>query len=163
MAIVADLSVYSILKILARTNSYKQIIAYREHHGLCERIPDYQVKLGFGLHVGWSIEGLIGSDFKIDASYLSPHVNISMRLEEANKTYGVPFVLSQDIYNILSKPYKALCRPLDHAILKGTGMKLKLYTVEMDLQWLELCDDILHGMTTKKRTRLVNDEKSILF
>jgi hypothetical protein len=30
------------------------------------------VKLGFGMHVGWAIEGMIGSNFKADASYLSP-------------------------------------------------------------------------------------------
>ena len=34
----------------------------------------YEVQLGFGLHLGWAIEGAIGSHFKIDASYLGPHV-----------------------------------------------------------------------------------------
>ena len=37
-------------------------------------IPGYKVKMGFGLHIGWAIEGAIGSDQKIDASYLSPQV-----------------------------------------------------------------------------------------
>ena len=32
----------------------------------------YEVEMGFGLHIGWAIEGAIGSKFKIDASYLSP-------------------------------------------------------------------------------------------
>jgi len=36
------------------------------------RIPNFKVKLGFGMHVGWAIEGMIGSNFKADASYLSP-------------------------------------------------------------------------------------------
>jgi len=30
--------------------------------------------MGFGLHFGWAIEGSIGSEYKIDASYLSPNV-----------------------------------------------------------------------------------------
>lgn len=34
---------------------------------------------------GWAIEGAIGSEFKIDASYLSPHVNMASRLEAATK------------------------------------------------------------------------------
>ncbi len=34
-----------------------------------ERLPNYTVKMGFGLHIGWAIEGPIGSQFKIDASY----------------------------------------------------------------------------------------------
>ena len=41
--------------------------------------------MGFGLHVGWAIEGPIGSEFKIDASYLGPHVNMASRLEGATK------------------------------------------------------------------------------
>lgn len=50
-----------------------------------ERMPDYSVKLGYGLHLGWAIEGAIGSVFKIDASYLSPNVNMAARLETATK------------------------------------------------------------------------------
>ena len=41
--------------------------------------------MGFGLHVGWAIEGAIGSNHKIDASYLSPNVNMASRLEAATK------------------------------------------------------------------------------
>ena len=39
-----------------------------------------KVHMGFGLHTGWAIEGAIGSDFKIDASYLSPNVNLASRI-----------------------------------------------------------------------------------
>ena len=41
--------------------------------------------MGFGLHVGWAIEGAIGSNFKIDASYLSPNVNMASRLDADTK------------------------------------------------------------------------------
>jgi class 3 adenylate cyclase len=50
-----------------------------------KKIPNFQIKLGFGLHYGWAIEGAIGSEFKIDASYLSPNVNLASRLESATK------------------------------------------------------------------------------
>jgi len=33
--------------------------------------------MSFGLHLGWAIEGAIGSYFKIDVSYLSPNVNLT--------------------------------------------------------------------------------------
>jgi len=36
VSVIVDLSVYAILKILAKINSYKQILAYREHKGLNE-------------------------------------------------------------------------------------------------------------------------------
>jgi len=48
-------------------------------------MPGFKVNMGFGLHVGWGIEGSIGSYYKIDASYLSPHVNITARLEAATR------------------------------------------------------------------------------
>lgn len=56
-------------------------------------MPGYEVKLGFGLHLGYSIEGAIGSSFKIDASYLSPNVNLSNKLEEQTKEHGVPLII----------------------------------------------------------------------
>lgn len=48
-------------------------------------LPNFHVQMGFGLHLGWAIEGAIGSNFKIDASYLSPNVNLSARLEAASR------------------------------------------------------------------------------
>jgi class 3 adenylate cyclase len=65
---------------------------------------NYSVKMGFGLHVGWAIEGAIGSEFKIDASYLSPNVNMAARLEAATKQYGVPLLVSGAMYSLFSKP-----------------------------------------------------------
>ena len=61
-----------------------------------------QVRLGFGLHVGWAIEGAIGSEYKIDASYLSPNVNMAARLEAATKQFGVSILLSEDFACMLS-------------------------------------------------------------
>ena len=66
--------------------------------------------MGFGLHIGWAIEGLIGSQFKVDASYLSPHVNLSSRLEAATNQYGVNFLLSEPLHNLLSPEFQSKCR-----------------------------------------------------
>ena len=54
------------------------------------------------MHVGWAIEGAIGSEFKIDASYLSPNVNMASRLEAATRQFGVSLLFSGDLYNILT-------------------------------------------------------------
>jgi class 3 adenylate cyclase len=51
--------------------------------------------MGFGLHAGWAIEGAVGSLQKVDATYLSPHVNMAARLETSSKQYGVPLLASQ--------------------------------------------------------------------
>lgn len=61
--------------------------------GLNRRMPNYSVKMGYGLHFGFGIEGSIGSVYKIDASYLSPNVNMASRLEAATKQFGVPLLI----------------------------------------------------------------------
>ena len=57
-------------------------------------MPNFSVQLGFALHLGWAIEGAIGSDFKIDAAYLSPNVEVSASLEEITRQYGVPILFT---------------------------------------------------------------------
>lgn len=79
------MAVISFIKIMTSITISKKLQKYKDHPGLNERLPDYRVKMGFGLHFGWAIEGAIGSDFKIDASYLSPNVNMASRLEAATK------------------------------------------------------------------------------
>jgi len=78
----ADLPVLAFLKIQGCIALAKRLNKYNNNKNLG---PNYEVKMGFGLHQGWAIEGAIGSSFKIDASYLSPHVNMSSRLEAATK------------------------------------------------------------------------------
>jgi len=82
---MSDLPVICFLKIMSGINLSKKLKKYKENPGLNARLPNYSVKMGFGLHVGWAIEGAIGSNFKIDASYLSPNVNMASRLEAATK------------------------------------------------------------------------------
>jgi class 3 adenylate cyclase len=97
--ILADLSLFSFIKIIAKINKFSHLLEYRKDERLKERLGGvYKLRMGFGLHVGWAIEGAIGSGYKIDASYLSPHVNISARLEAATKQYGVPVLFSGELY-----------------------------------------------------------------
>jgi len=79
------MSLIAFLKIIAALKTSSKMERYKRNKDLQFRMPNYSVKMGFGLHVGWAIEGAIGSDFKIDASYLSPHVNMASRLEAATK------------------------------------------------------------------------------
>jgi len=73
------------MKIMTAITLSKKLKKYQMHHELNERLNNFSVKMGFGLHLGWAIEGAIGSNFKIDASYLSPDVNTASRLEAATK------------------------------------------------------------------------------
>lgn len=129
---LADCALTSFLKIIAKINRDPVILKYKSHEKLNKRMPNYAVKMGFGLHVGWAIEGAIGSEYKIDASYLSPHVNMASRLEAATKQYGVPFLLSGSIYDMLSPMAKSLCRHIDTITVKGSEKPVRIYTSDVD-------------------------------
>lgn len=163
ISVIADIALYSILKMIAKINSYSQILAYREHAGLNERIKDYTVKLGFGLHLGWSIEGLLGSVHKVDASYLSPHVKLADSLEACTKKYGVRLLMSDAVYKILSQEFKDKCRCIDRGTLKGLKDPMYLYTLETEIANLPKIKDRYLKMTVKERQKIVNTEKNLLF
>ena len=127
-----DMALMSFLKILAKVNKDPTLIRYRSHPKLLQRMPNYEVKMGFGMHLGWAIEGAIGSQFKIDASYLSPHVNIASALEGSTKIYGVPLLLSGAFYDSLSAGVKKYCRNIDVVIIKGSSNPISLYTSDCD-------------------------------
>lgn len=50
---------------------------------------------------------------KIDASYLSPNVNMAARLESGCDQFEVDILISEDVYKMLSPRVKPLCRRLD--------------------------------------------------
>eukprot|EP00961_Rhodomonas_salina_P129402 1742959-Rhodomonas_salina.2 len=91
----------------------------------------YSVHLGFGLHYGWAVEGAIGSNKKIDASYLSPHVNLAARLESATKQFGVPILLSESMRTLLSPAVQSMLRLVDRVVVKGASTPMRLYTFDV--------------------------------
>ena len=96
IAKVADRALVGFLKVIADLNRDEKILAYRDREDLRtvneltgETLP-FRVRMGFGLHIGWAIEGPVGSLQKVDATYLSPHVNMAARCETAAKQWHVP-------------------------------------------------------------------------
>ena len=104
------MSLMSFVLILAHIWKSWKCDAYRDNEDLNKWMPNYRVSLGFGLHIGWAIEGAIGSTFKIDASYLSPNVNMSNILEAATKDYGTPLLFTGDLVYYFSDKLKTQIR-----------------------------------------------------
>lgn len=129
---LADMSVVSFILLISGLKKSRKMIKYNEHQGLNERMKNYQVKLGLGLHMGYAIEGAIGSYYKIDASYLSPNVNMSMRLEGATKHFGVPLLISNALHKVFTRKTKGYCRQVDYCTMQGNEQPVKLYTIDVD-------------------------------
>ena len=65
-----------------------------------------RVNLSFGLHAGWAIEGAVGSEFKIDASYVSPNAGRqeSILLVKRLRRYRNRLDLSREVHWIHGMP-----------------------------------------------------------
>lgn len=119
---ISDFAFLSFVKIQIKIFREPILLEYRNVDALTSRMPGYKVKMGYGLHLGWGIEGAIGSLFKIDASYLSQNVNLSNKLEELTKTYGMPILISSDIQQYFSEEMKEFTRSIDSVVV-STGKK----------------------------------------
>jgi len=131
---LADSALISLIKICILINEKNKtsFMKYRTNENIIRRMGvDWEVKLGWGLHCGWAIEGAIGSRFKIDASYLSPNVNLSEDLEGATKFYGSPFLVSESMVAILSPFARSVCRQVDRVHIAGIERPFNLYCVDI--------------------------------
>jgi hypothetical protein len=126
------MSVLSFLKIIAEIRKSHKLERYSQNKQILEKLPDFQVKLGFGLQVGWAIEGAIGSDFKIDASYLSPNVNTASRLEAATKQFGVPLLISGQLRKICTPRTQTNMRIIDVVTVKGSNEPTEMVTCDVE-------------------------------
>lgn len=151
VAQLADMSVVSFILLIAELKKSRKMVKYNTHKGLIERMgAGYEVKLGMGLHMGYAIEGAIGSYYKIDASYLSPHVNMSGRLEAATKAFGVPLLISGALVSKLTRRTRGYCRQVDWVTMAGNADPVKLFTVDIDSNKLSL-ESFVPQLTQKER------------
>jgi len=122
-------SIYKVVKSSALRPYYQD----SELHALTGSLHP---ELTFGFHVGWAYEGPIGSMFKIDASYLSPNVNIASRVESACKQYGVKVLCSEEFVVRLDSTVQTYLRHIDTVTLKGVHLPLELHCFDLDTSGL---------------------------
>ncbi|CAE7560090.1 cya [Symbiodinium pilosum] len=113
--------------------------SYREHPGLQYRLgSNCRVHLSIGLHKGWAIEGAVGSEFKIDCSYLSPNVSIATSIERSTEAYGVSVMVAQSVVDLCDYPIRSQCRLIDKVIVRGSPAPMELYCVDLDYMSVEV-------------------------
>jgi hypothetical protein len=99
---------------------------------------NFNVSVSLGLHYGWAIEGAIGSEFKIDASYISPDVNVCQSVEGASTVFGVPLMMSQGFTERCSKDVRAEFRVVDHVLIHGAAKPFYLYSMDLDVDMMKV-------------------------
>ena len=141
------MSVVSFMLLISGLKKSRKMIKYRQHPGLNKLMPNYDVRLGMGLHMGYSVEGALGSHYKIDPTYLSPHVKMSERLESSTKVFGVPILISEHLFKHLSNKTKTYVRPVDWVIFSGSTKPMKIYTIDVDPSVIQLEDEPIIYLT----------------
>lgn len=124
----ADLSVTCFAKIIGSLQQATSLSSYRGHPGLQWRTSsNYRVCLHCSLHDGWAIEGAVGSEFKIDASYISPNVSVAINVEEYTHVYGVAMMVTGSVVKLCSPSIRDKFRLVETAFVPGSK--------DLELSW----------------------------
>jgi class 3 adenylate cyclase len=111
---MADSALVATIKIcndLALANVDGNLVEFITRDSVVKRFgKNFTIRMGYGIHVGWCIEGAIGSLHKIDCTYLSPHVELSDRLEAGSKIFKTPINLSHWFVRLLSPAARKFLR-----------------------------------------------------
>jgi len=136
---MADFSTIAFSKILGAVNRSPLLASYRGHPALQQRLGgNYRVGLSIGLHAGWAIEGAVGSEFKIDASYLSPNVSISGSVEQATSVYRVPFLVTCSVMDLCCPEISAKFRRIDRVRIKGSTSPIDILCLDLECMNLSI-------------------------
>ncbi|GMH68955.1 hypothetical protein TL16_g05047 [Triparma laevis f. inornata] len=127
---LSDKALFGFLKVVVEINRDPAVLAYRNDKRLQHGGQPFKLRMGFGLHAGWAIEGAVGSLQKVDATYLSPHVNMSARMEAASRQFGVAILMTERFHELMSTPAQEACRRLDIVTVKGSAEPMPIYTYD---------------------------------
>ena len=130
---INDMAVAACVKISIAIARSLELHEYNSLPPLMQKVPGFRVELNFGLHRGWAIEGAIGSDLKIDASYLGPDVNLVESLADLNTKYGTRILASNDLVDSCdSSISKSLFRRIDRVRFGMNHTDLHIYSLDLD-------------------------------
>ena len=144
----ALLSVVRICVLLHHDDYYIETMSEQAREALLAKLAKRKgpvVQLGFGLHAGKAVQGAIGSQRKIDATYVSEAVERAEFLESSTKKYGVKVLMSDSFHYLLHPNNRRRCRKIDQIMIRNEddddeddtgGEIMELLTFDMDIDAL---------------------------
>ncbi len=103
-----------------------------------KRVEDYNhdhqkditppIQAGIGIHFGHMMFGMVGEAHRIQGDAFSDNVNLTARIEQVTKYYGVSLIISEDIYHKIDSGMYHI-RFLGYVTLKGKNRPFSIYEV----------------------------------
>merc|ERR1719331_473202 len=151
---VCDIALLAFAKIATAIEKSPTLHEYSKHPALIGHMLGFRVAVSLGLHYGWAIEGAIGSEFKIDASYISPDVNICTAVEGAAVVFGVPLMMTKAFVDMCTVSLRTSCRICDHVKMAGSDKPFYLYALDLDREAWEVVESKERNAKAKSESRL---------
>jgi class 3 adenylate cyclase len=166
----ADKALLSVIKIILALNCesfFLSDLSEKTRKSLVQRFSNNTgsiVKMGFGLHTGRAVQGVIGSERKLDATYISNVVEQVEYLESNTKRYGTKLLMSGEFYKLLQNVNQRKCRLIDRVFFLTEEAntfeelepenfeRMEIYTYDMDTNDLVEKNDTHHALLSRDRS-----------
>jgi class 3 adenylate cyclase len=87
------------------------------------------LEAGIGMDTGPLVLGTVGGDDRLKCGVVGDVVNLSSRIEQLTKRYGVPFLIGDGTFRALAQPQRFSLRMVDRVAVKGKLIAVTLYEV----------------------------------
>ncbi len=104
---------------------------------------DIALSITFSLHLGSTVSGLMGSQFKYDITSVSPGVNSLFWLSKAASRYSVSVILSSQFSDALPPDTRGFVRKIEFVKPLPTADPVFVYAFDVPMSEFESLDDVV--------------------